>query len=103
MIEIMKTSIDTKELEKKAIELKSLRALAEDFAKQAEAVEEEIKNEMLLQGLDELDAGYYKIKWTPVTSRRLDVAALRKAMPALAEHFTKISETRRFSVKTIYE
>ena len=39
-----------------------------------------------------------KVTWKPVTSSRLDAAALRKALPDVAERFTRTTTTRRFTV-----
>lgn len=40
----------------------------------------------------------YKITWKAVTSSRFDSTAFKKAMPELAERFTKSSTSRRFTV-----
>ena len=47
---------------------------------------------------EELRAGEYKVTWKPVTSSRLDAAALRVALPEVAARFTCTSMTRRFTV-----
>ena len=47
---------------------------------------------------EELRAGEYKVTWKAVTSTRLDTAALKKALPDVAERFTKQTTTRRFCV-----
>ena len=40
----------------------------------------------------------YKITWKTVTSSRFDSTAFKKAMPELAERFTKSTTSRRFIV-----
>ena len=47
---------------------------------------------------DVLVAGEYKITWKAVESRRLDTAALSKALPELAAQFTKTTTVRRFCI-----
>ena len=52
---------------------------------------------------DELDADTltgtdYKITWKTVTSSRFDSTAFKKAMPELAERFTRSTTSRRFVV-----
>ena len=47
---------------------------------------------------EELRAGEYKVTWKAVKSSRLDAAALKKALPEVAERFTRITTTRRFCV-----
>ena len=45
-----------------------------------------------------VQAGEYKITWKPVTTARLDAAALKKALPDVAERFTRETTVRRFCV-----
>ena len=47
---------------------------------------------------ESIQVGEYKITWKPVKSSRLDAAALRKALPDVAERFTRETTTRRFTV-----
>ena len=47
---------------------------------------------------DTLTGADYKITWKTVTSSRFDSTAFKKAMPELAERFTKSSTSRRFTV-----
>ena len=83
------------EIESKARELRQLQALIEATA-EAEALKDAIKAAM--GDAEEVHAGEYKITWKPVTAYRLDTAALKKALPDVAERFTKQSTTRRFCV-----
>ncbi len=84
------------EMENKIRELRELQALIEEAEREAEAIRDTIKAQM---GEDEeLRAGEYKVTWKSVTSTRLDTAALKKALPDVAERFTKTSTTRRFCV-----
>ena len=84
------------ELEAKARELRQLQALIDEAQAEAEALKDAIKAAMGSQ--EALQAGEYKVTWKPVTSSRLDAAALRKALPDVAERFTKETTTRRFCV-----
>lgn len=47
---------------------------------------------------ESMTAGEYKITWKNVTSARIDTSALKKALPDVAERFTKETIVRRFSV-----
>lgn len=47
---------------------------------------------------DTLTGADYKITWKTVTSSRFDSTAFKKAMPELAERFTKSTTSRRFIV-----
>ena len=86
------------EMTSKVRELKELKLMAEELAAEITAIEDDIKAEMTTRGVDELIAGDNKVRWTTVTSNRLDTTAFKKAMPELAEQFTKTTTTRRFSI-----
>ena len=82
------------ELEAKVRELKELQTLIEKAQEEAESIKDQLKAHMGER--EELRAGGYKITWKSVTSSRLDATALRKALPEVAERFTRTSTTRRF-------
>lgn len=83
-----------KEMETKARELRGLLALIEEAQAEAEAIKDAIKAAM---GEKELvRAGEYKITYKAVTTARIDTTALKKALPDIAQAFTKESTTRRF-------
>nr|WP_325246272.1 hypothetical protein [uncultured Oscillibacter sp.] len=84
------------EMEIKIRELRQLQALIEEAQAEAEAIKDAIKAAMGSQ--EALQAGEYKVTWKPVTSSRLDATALRKALPDVAERFTKETTVRRFTV-----
>ena len=84
------------ELEMKCRELRQLQALIDEAQAEAEAIKDTIKAAM--GDSEALQAGEYKIIWKPVTTTRIDAAALRKALPDVAARFTKETTVRRFSV-----
>lgn len=86
----------TQEIVSKVKELRELQALIEEAQAEAETIKDAIKANM--GGSDVLLAGEYKITWKAVESRRLDTAALRKALPELAAQFTKTTTVRRFCI-----
>ena len=86
----------THELESKVRELRQLQALIEEATAEAEAIKDAIKASM--GDSEELLAGEYKITWKAVNASRIDTTALRKALPDVAERFTRITTTRRFCV-----
>ena len=87
-----------KELEAKAQTLKELQRMQEELEEEIASAQDEIKAIMTEQGTDSLVAGAFKITWKPVTSSRLDAAALKKELPELAARFTKETTARRFIV-----
>lgn len=86
------------EIEAKCRELRSLQRLIEEAQQEAEAIKDGIKAQLTAQGVDELQAGEYRVSWKAVTSSRLDGKALKAALPDVAERFTTTSSTRRFCV-----
>ena len=84
------------ELEAKARELRQLQALIEEAQAEAESIKDAIKAAM--GDSESVQAGEYKITWKAVTSSRIDTTALRKALPDVAERFTRETTTRRFSL-----
>ena len=87
-----------KELEAKAQTLKELHRMQEELEAEITTTQDAIKEVMTQQGADTITAGAFKITWKPVTSSRLDAAALKKELPELAARFTKETTARRFIV-----
>ena len=80
----------------KLSELKEIRNMIEELTADADAITDEIKaymgdSEILL-------SGPYKVTYKTVTMSRIDTTALKKALPDIAERFTKTTTTRRFTV-----
>ncbi len=90
--------MSTNELTSKIRELKELKAMAEEIAAEITTIEDAIKAEMTARETEEMMIDVYKIRWTRVKSNRFDSTAFKKAMPELAEKFTKTMETRRFGI-----
>lgn len=84
------------EIENKCRELRQLQNLIAEAEQEAEAIKDALKAHM--GDSEELFAGEYMVTWRPVKSSRLDTTALRKALPEVAERFTKTTTTRRFCV-----
>ena len=78
--------------------LRDLEELIEEAKVEAEALRDEIKAEMMARNIEELSVGQFIVRWTSILSNRFDTTAFKKAMPALAEQFTKTTTTRRFSI-----
>ena len=88
--------MSTSEIESNVRELRQLQALIEEAQAEAEGIKDAIKAAM--GDSEELRAGEYRITWKLVQAARLDTAALRKALPDVAERFTRTTTTRRFCV-----
>jgi len=96
--QIAKGEITVKNLTAQIKELKELRLMAEELAAEITTIEDGIKAEMTAQGVNEMLVDIFKVRWTPVTSSRVDTAALKKELPDIAARFTKTTESRRFSI-----
>ena len=88
--------MSTNELESKIRELRQLQALIEEATAEAETIKDVIKASM--GDSEELRAGEYKVTWKAVKASRIDTTALRKALPDVAQAFTRETTTRRFCV-----
>lgn len=88
----------TQELAAKARELKELQQLIEEAEAEMETLKDELKAELEARSVNEITADIFKIRWTTVKSSRFDTAAFKKAMPELAQQFTRQTESRRFVI-----
>lgn len=84
------------ELEMKCQELRELQRLIEEAQAEAETIKDAIKAHM--GDSETAYAGEYKITWKPVTTARIDTTALKKAMPEIAQAFTRQTTARRFTL-----
>lgn len=83
-------------MEDKIRELQELKRMREELEAEITAIEDAIKAGMGER--EELTAGAYKVTWKPVTSRRIDTAAMKKALPEVCERFMRETVVRRFCV-----
>ena len=90
--------MSTKEMVMKVEKLKELEELLEEVKAEAESVRDEIKQEMMAQNTEELEAGQYIICWTSVLSNRFDTTAFKKVMPEVYKAYTKQVASRRFTI-----
>ena len=86
------------EMISKVRSIKELEALIAEAQAEAEALKDELKAQMNEQNTEALVVDVYKIRYTTVSSERVDTTAFKKALPDLAKQFTKTSTTRRFSI-----
>ena len=86
------------EMVSKVRTLKELEAFIAEAQAEAEAIKDELKAQMTEQNTEEMTVDVYKVRWTTVSSDRIDTASFKKAMPDLARQFTKTTTSRRFSI-----
>ena len=88
----------TNELVSKLNDLTELRRMADDISAEIETIQNEIKAHMDEINTDTITAGNFKVTWKPITSTRIDTAALRKDLPEIWLEYGRTTTTRRFSV-----
>lgn len=86
------------EMNTKIKELRELRRMADELAAEIESITDSIKAHMDAEGVDTISGTDWKVTYKSVTASRLDTSALKKALPDLAQQFTKTTTARRFCV-----
>ena len=87
------------EITAKIDELKELEAIIEEAKAEAEALRDDIKAEMLRQEAEELAAGQYIVRFTPVLSSRFDTKRFKENFgEEVYKAYTKQVTSRRFSI-----
>lgn len=88
--------MSTNDIAAKCRELRELQALIDEAQAEADAIKDALKAAMGYA--EELRAGEYKVTWKTVKAVKLDVSALKTALPDVAARFSRESVTRRFCV-----
>lgn len=89
------TNIEIKEMLKNA---KELKRMAEEIAAELASIEDGVKAELTARAVDTLIVDEYKVTWKDVTSTRLDTTSLKKALPEIAERFSKTTTAKRLCI-----
>lgn len=86
------------EINKKVQELLELEAFMQELKEEADTIRNSIQSVMLERGVEEMEAGTYIIRWTPVLSNRFDTTSFKKIYGDLYKAFTKSVSCKRFSI-----
>ena len=86
------------EMDSKVKELRELRRMADELAAEIDSIQVAIKAHMDAEGVDTINGTDWKVTYKVVTSSRIDTGALKKALPVLAQQFTRTTTARRFSL-----
>ena len=86
------------EMDSKIKELRDLRRMADELAVEMESITDSIKRHMDAEGVDTLNGTDWKVTYKAVASSRLDITALKKALPDLTAQFTKTTTARWFCI-----
>lgn len=75
------------------------RLIIEEAKNELEKLENEIKDYMTINALEELTGNEHKATFKAVTSSRFDTKAFKLDNPAIYEKYSKASESMRFTFK----
>ena len=78
--------------------LREWEAIAAEAAAEVESIKDRLKKHMDSLGAEELQAGTHILRYTTVSTTRLDTGALRKTLPDVYGQFARTSTSRRFTV-----
>ena len=78
-------------------ELSEYIRMQEEAAAMVESLKDQLKEIMAAAGVDSLAGSEHKATYKPVTSSRVDTAAIKRDMPEVAARYTKTTTTRRFT------
>ena len=90
--------MSTSEIGSKVAELRELRRMSKELATEIDSIQDTIKRHIDAEGVDTISGTDWKVSYKIVTSSRLDTNALKKALPDLAQQFTKTTTARRFCI-----
>jgi len=86
------------DLTPKILEWKKLRLELGEIQAAIDVIEDTIKAEMISLDVHELVVDIFKVRWTPVTTTRIDTKALKNELPDVAIRYSKTTESRRFTI-----
>ena len=87
-----------KDLAAKVAAYNEYKALLKEAEAEVSRLEAELKKELEKKGVDELAVGDFKVRWTPMVSKRFDSKSFKAAQPEMYAAYVKEIESRRFSV-----
>lgn len=78
--------------------IRELEELIQEAQAEADACRDAIKQQMLLENTEELEAGQYIVRYQSIVSNRFDSSSFKKLMPDVYKSFIRQSTSRRFSI-----
>lgn len=90
--------MSSNEIATKAREIKELTRMKEEIEAEINSLQDDIKSHMTAINETEITAGIFKIRWIFASSSRVDSASLKKDLPDVAARYSKVTESRRFTI-----
>ena len=78
--------------------LKEWEKVMEEAKAEVDSLRDQIKEEMVAQGTEEMEVGNYIVRYTPVLTNRFDTTSFKREHNDLYQQFTKQTASRRFSI-----
>ena len=78
--------------------LREWEKVMEEAKAEVESLRDQIKEEMVAQGTEEMEVGNYIVRYTSVLSNRFDTTSFKREHNDLYQQFTKQTASRRFSI-----
>ena len=91
-------TMSTNQIMSKIEALLDWEKIMEEAKAEADALRDEIKQEMVSRNTEELTVGQYIVRWTSVLTQRFDSTAFKKVMPEIYKAYTKQVSSRRFTI-----
>ncbi len=78
--------------------IRELEELIEEARNEAEALRDTIKQQMMADGIEEMEVGQYMVRYQSIVTNRFDNSAFKKLMPDVYKSFMRQSTSKRFSI-----
>ena len=90
--------MSTNQIMTKIEALRDWEKIMEEAKAEADALRDEIKQEMVNRNTEELTVGQYIVRWTSVLTQRFDSTAFKSVCPDIYKAYTKQVASRRFTI-----
>jgi len=78
--------------------IKELEILIEEAQHEIDSYKDDIKTELEKRQIEEMTVDIFKVKYTTVTSNRIDTTAIKKELPEVAARYSKQQTIKRFTI-----
>jgi len=78
--------------------IKELEILIEEAQHEIDSYKDDIKTELEKRQIEEMTVDIFKVKYTTVTSNRIDTTVIKKELPEVAARYSKQQTIKRFTI-----
>lgn len=87
-----------RQIDNRIKKLAELEKEAKRIKQEAEAIKAEL---IAIMPAEVLTTSHYKLNYTSYSQKRIDTTALKKKLPEIAEQFTKLTQSHKFTYSAI--